>query len=352
MKTDYALAHLLFYRFWQKVRPGIFQDRREFSLSPRERAGVRGKVMNLHPLLRILLLLLATALPSLADTTTASDLQNFPQHVPYELGDSEFAPGDNIAIQEIRGTSDTIKPGETYCVTGTYTLSSQHQANLSFFATTTNRTPTPIDPQQTVRITNGTGTFRLVKQVAEDGYLHLTFYSLASGHGFGGVYFGQGQWVLRDKHFSYRAEAPRPAETSPREPLSTNAPNQVLYDYLGDSVLPPTNLDTAYTKDGLTQAMQSAAQSAGISLAKLEIDDSEFPFLVGVVFAGNGDKQKFIEQIGKLAPYKSSGGVGGETSYAMNLVPYPAFPSQDSTRIYHRMMLREAILYDKINGVR
>ena len=28
-----------------------------------------------------------------------------PRAVPYELGDSEFAPGDSITIQELRGTS-------------------------------------------------------------------------------------------------------------------------------------------------------------------------------------------------------------------------------------------------------
>ena len=38
--------------------------------------------------------------------------------------------------------------------------------------------------------------------------------------------------------------------------------------------------------------MQAAAQNAGISLAKLEIDDSEFPFLVGVVFTATGEWQK------------------------------------------------------------
>ena len=53
--------------------------------------------------------------------------------------------------------------------------------------------------------------------------------------------------------------------------------------------------------------------AAGISLTKLEIDDSEFPFLVGVVFADPGDKEKFKEQIGKAAAYSFSGGVGGES---------------------------------------
>jgi hypothetical protein len=115
-------------------------------------------------------------------------------------------------------------------------------------------------------------------------------------------------------------------------------------------VAPPANLDASYTKDGLTHAMQAAAQNAGISLVKLEIDDSEFPFLVGVVFTKTGDRQKLDEQIGKMAAYNYTGGVGGENSRTMNLVPSSAFPAEARQRIYHRMMLREAVLFDKING--
>ena len=135
-----------------------------------------------------------------------------------------------------------------------------------------------------------------------------------------------------------------------KEALSYTGPNQVLFDYLGNPVPPPANLDAAYTKEGMIQALQTAVQQAGITLTKLEIDDSEFPFLVGVVFAGNGDKEKLMEQIEKLPAYKSSGGVGGELTYSMNIVPYSAFPREAGDRIYHRMMLREAVLFDRINA--
>ena len=64
-----------------------------------------------------------------------------------------------------------------------------------------------------------------------------------------------------------------------RVPL-VHGPNQALYDYLGDPVTMPTNMDAAYTKKGLTSAMQDAAQAANISLMKVEVDDSEFPFLI------------------------------------------------------------------------
>jgi hypothetical protein len=127
-------------------------------------------------------------------------------------------------------------------------------------------------------------------------------------------------------------------------------PNQVLFDYLGDPVSPPAKMDAAYTKQGLISAMQDAAQAANITLTKVEVDDSEFPFLVGVVCANRGDLEKLKEQIRKMTTYNYTGGVGGDTRMVMNLVPYSAFPTDASQRIYHRMMLREAILSDKING--
>jgi hypothetical protein len=297
------------------------------------------------------LVVLRAALPLIAESTSSSQPDaDFPRAVQFEIGSADFPPGDSITIKELRGDSDEIHPGGIYCVSGTYTLSSQDEADLAFYATTTNRVSTPTDPKQIVHITKGTGTFRLIKKMTDHGYLHVTFYSRATGHGFGGVYFGQGQWVLREKNFSYRHEAMRASAADSHESVSATGPNRVLFNYLGNPVVPPADMDAAYTKEGLTRAMQSAAQNAGVSLVKLEIDDSEFPFLIGLVFAEKGDKEKFMAQIGGMKAYARSGGVGGEMSYAMNLVPHHAFPSDTSERIYHRMMLREAVLCDKISA--
>jgi hypothetical protein len=301
-----------------------------------------------------LLATLSTALRLLAETTaSAESKQDFPNVVQYEQGDSEFAPGDTITIQGLHGTTAAIQPGGTYCVTGTYTLNSQDEADLSFFATTTDKAPTAVEAEQTMHVIKGTGSFRLIKKMTSDGYLHLTFYSRATGNGVGGVYFGQGRWVLRDKRFSYGNPGPETGkEAAPQEQVAFTGPNKVLFDYLGNPVDPPSGMDAAYTKEGLTRAMQAAAQRAGISLMTLEIDDSEFPFLIGVVFSKQGDKEKIKEQLGKVTAYVSSGGVGGDISYAMNIVPYRVFPKESSQRIYRRMLLREAVLYDKISSER
>src|SRR5689334_19010674 len=58
---------------------------------------------------------------------------NLPRSVPFELGYAHFARGDNIAITRMRGTSETIMTGGTYCVEGTYTLASRDEADLALF---------------------------------------------------------------------------------------------------------------------------------------------------------------------------------------------------------------------------
>lgn len=292
----------------------------------------------------------ALALPLPAQERTAIDPARDCSHVvQFELGRTQFEPGDSITIQELRGNTNLIQAGCTYCVTGTYTLASQDEADLSFFATTTNRTSSPIDPAQTVRVKKGTGSFSLAKQMTDYGYLHVSFYSRKTGQDFGGVYFGEGQWVLHNRHFSNHEPAAHSA-SSEDELVSSAGANQVLFNYLGNPVAPPSDMDPAYTKEGLEQGMKTAARNAGITLVRVQIDDSEFPFLIGVIFANPGDKPKLKEQIQKMPPYAISGGVGDEITYAMNIVGH--FPPNVSQRIWRRMMLREAVLHEKLVGSR
>ena len=250
--------------------------------------------------------------------------------VPFELGEGEFLPGDSITIQRVTGTSPTIRTGETYCVEGTYTLASKEKADLALFATTMSKGSTPTDPSQITRIEKGTGTFRLVKTMREEGYLHVSFYPVPGGSSFGGIYFGQGKWVNRDKgwsHLDTHARAPDYVATgsSTGGPVSLTGPNQALLEYLGDPVEPPADMNAAYSKDGLIKAIQTAARNAGISLKRVEIDDSEFPFLVGVI-CKEGDYSKLTDQLRKMDGYEYNGCISSHTHAAMNLVPYRAFP--------------------------
>lgn len=288
---------------------------------------------------------LAAASLSLSCSLAQPARGDLPYTVPFKLGKSEFAPGDSITILHVQGTSDKIKVGETYSVDGTYELTSHDGADLAFYATTVGASgPTTVDPQQHVKVKKGSGSFHLVKTMGQDGYPHVSFYPLESGSGFGGIYFGQGDRVFRPR----RQSGPTPA--------SVSGPNQALLEYLGNPVTPPVNMDARYTKEGLSNAVQTAAQNAGITIKRMAIDDSEFPFLTGVICAGS-DATKLKEQIKKLDGYEYGGSIGndlnpdgGDTCNVFNLVPYKAYPEEAAQQIYHRLWLRQQVFYDQING--
>jgi hypothetical protein len=304
--------------------------------------------------------LAATTLPALLGLTlafsaparAADTATEFPSVVPFELGEAEFSPGDSIIIQRLTGTSATIRTGETYCVEGTYTLASRDEADVAFYATATSKDATPTDPSQIMRIQKGSGTFRLVKVMRREGYLHVSFYPVPSGSVFGGVYFGQDKWVLHHKGWSYLKSGTRSPDytTSGVEaggPVSMEGPNRAILQYLGDPVQPPADMKAAYAKDGLLQAVRDAARNAGVTIRRLEIDDSEFPFLVGVV-CQEGDYEKLQEQFRKMPGYDYGGSVGSHTCNALNLVPWHAFPQEASQRISHRLGVRMQVFQAKL----
>ncbi|HYG36544.1 MAG TPA: hypothetical protein VEC99_17255 [Clostridia bacterium] len=282
---------------------------------------------------------------------------DFPFNLQFELGAAEFAPGDNITIKKLRGTSNTIKAGESYCVEGTYTLTSKPEAELAFFATLLNPNPTPIEKKQIAIVKKGSGSFRLEKTMTEDGYLHVSFYPAAGGNCFGGIYFGQGKWVLRQKGFSHFDQTSSPtAQEQPDSPsasdqVSLSGPNRTLFEYLGDPVDPPAQMDPRYTQSGLSNAVQSAARKAGITLKRVTIDDSEFPFLIGINCL-DGDFPKLEEQLKKMEGYEYHGSVGWATRYAINIVPWAASPPGTGQRVSRRSTLRQSILCDKISSYR
>lgn len=85
----------------------------------------------------------------------------------------------------------------------------------------------------------------------------------------------------------------------------------------------------------------------GITLSKVEIEDSEYPFLVGVI-CKKGDYDKLTTQIRKMDAYDYSGCIGSQTCNATNIVPYGAFPQESCRRISHRTMLRQQGFFDKL----
>jgi uncharacterized protein len=289
---------------------------------------------------------------AIADSASADE--NLTYRVPFELGSSAFAPGDNITIKKVRGTSKKIEAGGIYSVEGTYTLSSADEATLAFFDTSVTRSgPTPIDPKQRVHIKRGSGSFYLVKTMHDDGYPHVSFYN---GPDFGGVYFGQGDRVyhLPLSLHSHNDSIGDSSGNSSKEAPSASGPNQALFNYLGNPVMPPPDLDQRYTAAGLTSVILLAAHDAGINVKSVAVDDSEFPFLVGVI-CGGSDAAKLKSALKMMPGYQYGGGVGddsrddgSDTCNVFCIVPHGAFPEGTAGQIYHRLGLREEVFYNQI----
>ena len=189
--------------------------------------------------------LFAATLAAVAATTTNTSPADFPNAVKFELGYTDFALGDSIVITAVHGTSSTITTNETYCVEGNYTLASRDSADLSFLSTVPNSGKSEIESRQTMHVKRGSGTFRLIKNVNQNGYLHVSFYD---GSSIGGVYFGQDDWVAHERGRGH-AGGTEPA------PDASGNPNAAIFQYLGEPVQPPANLEAAYSKQGLTGAV-------------------------------------------------------------------------------------------------
>jgi len=315
--------------------------------------------MRLHRIVHISATLVATLL-NLGLALTASAQANgtvteFPNVVPVQIGDIEFAPGDSITIERVTGSSASIQTGGVYCVEGTYTLASRDEALLGLSITTVKNVSTPIGPNQTMRVQKGSGSFRLVQTMWAEGYPHASFSSWPHGSAFCGVYFGQDPWVLRHKGWSWldqQTQSPQAASkaASANAPISVTGPNRALLEYLGNPVEPPADMNAAYSKDGLLKAVQTAASNAGVAVTQVEIDDSEFPFLVGIV-CKEGDYEKLKEQFRKMPGYDYGGSVGSHTCYALNLVPWRAFPPEASQRISHRLGVRMQVFQAKLREI-
>ena len=129
-----------------------------------------------------------------------------------------------------------------------------------------------------------------------------------------------------------------------------NSSSNAFLAYLGEAVPPPSNIDPAYTKEGLLNAVQQAAQLAGVSLKKLEIETSEFPFLAGVVCDSDADFEKLKAQFKKMPAYEYGGANSNHGIYAFNITPGRSYPSEARERINRRTMLRMQMFFDQLTG--
>ena len=129
--------------------------------------------------------------------------------IKFDLGDAEFADGDSITIEHVLCTGEKLGIGEIAIVRGKYTLASHETADLEFHVTAKSPNPTPVDPRQRLTVKKGSGTFEL-RHALWDGYPHISF---NQGSAFGGVYFGVGDSVLKNKGWTFKENAADAAAT-------------------------------------------------------------------------------------------------------------------------------------------
>ena len=280
----------------------------------------------------------------------------FPHVIQPEFGASEFAPGDQIVIISVRGDRKHLEPGGRYVVEGTYTLGSAEGADVAWFSTSRGpSSSTPVSKDEQVKISQGSGHFRLKKTLLNDGWLHVTFY--VDNHSHGGIYFGEKGFektVLRQKGWSdFSKDSPRQnpdrrSESGENGELS-GAVNAAIMAYLGNPVAAPADLDVKYTPTNLAAAFTALAKSAGWRIQRLAVDDAEFPFLVYGVLAG---KHEFGEKdLRQMKGYDYGGCVRGNredgaTYFSLNMIPHNQYPSGQAAACHRRLMVRLQMLAD------
>ncbi len=284
----------------------------------------------------------ALLISSLSVPARAADEKEFPYAVAFETGRTQFRAGDSIIIQSVRGTAATFQTNEMYCVEGTYTLASRDEAELCLFLTSKSEVQTKMDPRQVQRVKRGSGTFRLIIALPIEGNPHVSFYPVPGGGDFGGVYFGKGNWLWAESTTG-------PSASRDGNAVSVEGANAILLDYLGNPVATPPNLDPAYSAAGLREAMTAAAKAAGVSVRRVEVDESEFPFMIYAT-GNDADFARLKTQFGKMKNYAYYGSVGGIEGHTFTLVPSTVWPAEAHERIFRRASLRMQVFYSSMSG--
>lgn len=152
-----------------------------------------------YPLIGAIVLLLTgtvflSGAQSESNSVDSDDIENkYPYTIPikmYEQPWSAFQLGDEIVVTELRGTSPRIEEGASYRVSGTYTLGSQDGAMLHVYATSG-----AVSSRQGPDVAKGNGIFVREFTLDKMGDLHVNYYPLGGGSGFGGIYF---RWKPKD----------------------------------------------------------------------------------------------------------------------------------------------------------
>ena len=144
------------------------------------------------------------------------------REVSYKIGPQLFRDGDSIKIEEVKASSSRFQVGEKVTVSGRYTLSTHPEAQISIFLTQTEGDgKSEILPGQQMEIKEGDGEFELTVDIRHEGYLHVTFYPIDGGRGFGGLYFGKRKQMkeIKDWTLDWYLGEPLPEGRSDSTPV-------------------------------------------------------------------------------------------------------------------------------------
>lgn len=131
---------------------------------------------------------------------------------------------------------------------------------------------------------------------------------------------------------------------------ATAGHNDAILRYLGEPVPPPANLDPKYAPEGMMAAFKSFCEARGVTVEKLGVDTSEYPFLLyGVVRNGSEFFQQISTELKALPGYAYSGSTtsrskDGEVTFALNMIPGKAHPGEQAESIRRRNMIRLQML--------
>jgi hypothetical protein len=131
-----------------------------------------------------------------APPTAKNEGFDLSHRVDFKVGATSLREGDQITIDEVVGTANTIAAGNLYLIKGSYRLGSEKSATLAAYVTTSQRESTPSQNTQHMLVGQGEGRFSLFLYVWSDGNPHLSFYPAAGGGSFASVYFGTGKSLL------------------------------------------------------------------------------------------------------------------------------------------------------------
>jgi beta-lactamase regulating signal transducer with metallopeptidase domain len=144
---------------------------------------------------------------SLEQAGTPASPSELSRVVHFEVGQTSLREGDKITIEEVSGTSDKMTEGNLYAVKGTYKLTSAKRAILAAYTTADSQDPKAMQMQaipdmktQRIVVDKGEGRFKLIFYMWYNGNPHVSFYPAEGGSVFGGVYFGTGNSVLKERN--------------------------------------------------------------------------------------------------------------------------------------------------------